>query len=132
MRPASPELLARPVGTDTSRPDGRFVNLTTGSAIVAFQRDCAGFVNPDGWIGPGKQTIAALESHEMGTWSPGIDSGYIPGTSCSSRRQGTESAMMARAGNEEPEPFTVDTESEHDLLEVLTALTQDYFDALRT
>lgn len=40
--------------------------------------------------------------------------------------------MMARAGNEEPEPFTVDTESEHDLLEVLTALAQDYFDALRT
>lgn len=112
--------------------DGRFGNLT-GGAIVAFQRDYAGFVNPDGWIGPGKQTIAALESHEMGTWSPGIDSGFLSPEDLTLLAPPEQiTSMMARAGNEEPEPFTVDTESEHDLLEVLTALAQDYFDALRT
>ncbi|MBD3756784.1 MAG: peptidoglycan-binding protein [Microbacterium sp.] len=119
-----------PGGQALLSTDGRFGDLTAG-AIVAFQRDYAGFVNPDGWIAPGKQTIAALESQEMGTWAPGVSDHFLTPEELALLAPPEEIAtMMARSGNEEPEPYSVDPEVQNDPLEVLTTLTQGYLDSL--
>ena len=119
-----------PTGQPLLAVDGLFGG-NTESAIIAFQRDVASFVNPDGWIAPGQLTMRTLETFQMHQWVTGMDAGFLPMDEMMHLAAlGDVGSMLQRQGNEEPEPLSVDSEAMLDSVEVLATLAQQYFDLL--